>query len=348
MSALTLIHSAHTAETQDQRRINTLRTLSQPIIDHLAEPDVEDLAVNTDGCLWIKHKGAGFQKHGTFSKHTTLSMLSQVASLKRLLFSESTPVLETDFPLDGSRITGLRSPIVDGAAMAFRSHPKRLYTLADYESAGIITAKTDPINRLLRRDTFKEEAQGKSHADVFRLAIQHKKNIVMVGSTGSGKTTALNMLAHEISCQFPLDRVVLIEDTREVQLRGMQNCVSLLAAGRISFAKCLKVSLRLNPDRIFVGEVRDQVARTLIDAWNTGHRGGIATVHADNAFAGLQRFEEMLPGRARDNRSSISRAVNLVIFIDEEPGIAAGRKIREVLLLDGYDSQSDKYLFTYL
>jgi type IV secretion system protein VirB11 len=171
---------------------------------------------------------------------------------------------------------------------------------------------------------------------VIRAAVLARKNILVVGSTGSGKTTLVNALLHALSTLTPHDRVISIEDTTELQC-PVKNYLDLRAVGNVTMLDCLRACMRLKPTRIVVGEVRGAEAHTLLKAWNTGHPGGAATVHADDALKGLIRFESLVAEATNaPQQQLIAEAVDLVIFVDEEPSLKAGRKVREVLLVHGH------------
>jgi Flp pilus assembly CpaF family ATPase len=335
------------SDSQEQRVLASLGSEARILLELVEQPRVEDVVVNPDGTLWINKTGEGFTQHGRFAQAKLEYVLRQIAHIQGLEFSSQHPVLETDFPGNGARVTGLRPPIVSGVTLAIRPHPKVRYSLKDYVNAGILTEKSDPLNARTNREEFIESCRGKNHAEILSLAVASRQNIVVGGSTGSGKTTALNMVFDEVGQVCPRDRIVGIEDTRELQWYGIQNCVPLLSSLRVSAEDCLRVSLRLKPHRIVVGEVRTKaVASTLIEAWNTGHRGGVATVHSDDALSTLQRFEELLGDK--ESRPSIARAVNVVFHIDVCDSLPAGRKIREVLLVHTFNSKTHEYEYEFV
>lgn len=335
--------SALPFETQLQRQLSSLRAQTGSLLERLQEPNVVDVIVNPDGRAWCKRIGQPFEDVGRIGEARVKAILAGTATMRQAEFNHGHPILETDFPLDGSRIEGLTEPIVNGAAIAFRPLNRQIFTLDGYTESGIITHKGDPLNAVRHHDLFLDQIRGKNHAKIIRLALKYRRNIVAAGSTGSGKSTLANMLLQEVSQITPQDRVVLIEDTREIRC-PVANHVSLLATAEVSLLTCLKAALRLAPDRIVVGEVRDENARELLNAWNTGHPGGIATVHANSAKDTLRRFEQLLNSATPETRETIAQAANVVLFMDKEASNPTGRKLREVLLIHGYDRAKDEYL----
>jgi type IV secretion system protein VirB11 len=274
------------------------------------------------------------------------SALSTIAAWRDTVLNHERPILETELPLDGSRFEGLVAPIVRRPVFAIRLRPKRIFSLAEYEHAGILTCKDDPLNTFRKRDSFLEDIRGRSHAEVIRAAVAGKKNILTVGATGSGKTTFVNAVLDVMAQIAPDDRVVSIEDTTELQC-SVRNHVELLAVGNVSMLDCLRACMRLKPTRIVVGEVRGPEALTMLKAWNTGHPGGAATVHANDALSGLIRLESLVAeATSAPQQMLIAEAVDLVVFVDQEPELQAGRKVREVAVVTGY--RNGRYLVEYV
>src|SRR5438552_3351117 len=164
----------------------------------------------------------------------------------------------------------------------------------------------------------------------------------VVGSTGSGKTTFVNACLDALATLTPHDRVISIEDTTELQC-PVQNYLDLRAVGNVTMLECLRACMRLKPTRIVVGEVRGAEAHTLLKAWNTGHPGGMATVHANDAMSGLIRLESLVAEAiSAPQQTLIAEADDIVVFVDEESNLAAGRKVREVVFVAG--SENGQYV----
>ena len=337
-----------TVHEQELRRSSNLTRLAAPLLPYVAERATLDVVVNADESVWVNRLGTGFKRAGDFSIHESTLLLQGIATIRRIAFDHDNPILETIFPLTGDRIEGLISPVVDGAVLAIRTRQKQIFTLAEMSESGILSDKADPLNARRHHDDFLDRVQGRDHISVVRLAAHYRRNILLVGPTGSGKTTFANSIIAEWAEVTPNDRVVIIEDTPELQC-SLPNHVQLLATAHISQTDLLVASLRLIPKRIVVGEVREsEPARVLLGAWNTGHSGGLATIHANDALSGLRKLETLIGGHEPSVRERIASAINLVIFIDGEESIPAGRKVREILVVRDYDRAKQDYAIEYV
>ncbi|MGI8962796.1 MAG: P-type conjugative transfer ATPase TrbB [Bryobacteraceae bacterium] len=334
MGNLAVIHEEHHVRLETKLR----RELGDQVLSLLNDDRTEDILLNPDGSLWVKRMSEGFTRLCEVPSAQAASALSTIAAWRGTVLNHEHPILETELPIDGSRFEGIVSPVVRRPIFAIRLRPRRIFPLEEYESAGILSGKADPLNHIRRHDDFLNAVRGLKHADVIRAAVRAKKNILVVGSTGSGKTTFVNACLHALATLTPSDRVISIEDTTELQC-PVENYLDLRAVGNVTMLECLRACMRLKPTRIVVGEVRGAEAHTLLKAWNTGHPGGMATVHANDAMSGLIRLESLVAEATNASQQAlIAEAVDLVIFIDEEPELAAGRKVRELLLVTGYSN----------
>jgi len=290
------------------------RELGPTILDALADPNVVEVMLNPDGKLWVDVLGVGMRDTGAHMKPTQAeSLLGTVAMMLNSVVNAEHPILQAELPLDGSRIGGVLPPVVSSPAFAIRKRAALVYTLADYVRSNIL-----------------EPAQ----AEALRDAIRARENILIVGSTGSGKTTFANALLHEISLQArPGERIVVLEDTVELQCPA-ENRVELRTSDFADMTQLLRTTMRLRPDRIVVGEVRGAEALALLKAWNTGHPGGLATIHANNCAGGLARLEQLIQeANVPPQPPLIAEAVNVVVWIAQT---SAGRRIKEIVRVRGW------------
>jgi type IV secretion system protein VirB11 len=196
------------------------------------------------------------------------------------------------------------------------------------ETGSKLHAETHPIDDYVRAGTMTLR-----QATVLRSAVASRMNIVISGGTGSGKTTLANAVIAEIVSLVPDDRLVILEDTAEIHCAA-GNAVALHTSDSVDMARLLKSTMRLRPDRIIVGEVRDGAALTLLKAWNTGHPGGVATIHANSAISALRRFEQLTAEVSQQPmREVIGEAVDLVISIER---VGASRRVRDIMEVRGF------------
>jgi len=331
-------HGAIHDEQHQRLEVKLRRELGDVVLLLLADDLTEDILLNPDSSLWVKRIGEAFRCIGSMPPAQAASALSTVAAWRGTVLNHEHPILETELPIDGSRFEGIVPPVVRRPVFAIRLRPRRIFSLADYDVGGILSHCDDPLNSVRRRHDFAGDIRGLRHIETIRAAVSAKKNILVVGSTGSGKTTLVNAILDALAGLAPNDRVISIEDTTELQC-SVKNYLDLRAVGNVSMLDCLRACMRLKPTRIVVGEVRGAEAHTLLKAWNTGHPGGAATVHANDAVSGLLRLESLIAeATSAPQQSLIADAVDLVVFVDEEASVPAGRKVREVLLVTGYSN----------
>jgi type IV secretion system protein VirB11 len=292
-----------------RRRSALARALGDAIAEALQASDVVEALVNADGRLWLDRVGQGLvaTDHvlSAADRETAIRLLAHEAGD---LVTADRPALATILPESAARIQALMPPLVEAPVLAIRKRPSKIYTLADYVADGVASS---PQARQLEN------------------AIREKCNIVVAGGTGSGKTTLLNALLAEDA--FKQSRVVILEDTAELQCSS-PNCVQLLTKRTdppVTMRDLAQMTLRLRPDRIVVGEVRDGAALEVLKAWNTGHPGGLLTLHANSAQDALMRLEDLcLEASAAPPTRLIERTIDLVVFIARTH---EGRRITEIV-----------------
>ena len=303
--------------TAEERRRAMLKTAMGPAINEaLGDPAVIEVMVNPDGRLWIDRLGDGRSDAGQrVHPSETERIIRLVASHVRAEVHVGNPIVSAELP-SGERFEGVLPPVSPAPCFAIRKPAAKIFTLADYVRAQIMV----PIQ-----------------AEALMQAVRERKNILVAGGTSSGKTTLANALLAEIANRD--ERVILIEDTRELQCAA-QDCVALRTRPSVvSLADLVRSTLRLRPDRIVVGEVRGAEALDMLKAWNTGHPGGIATVHANSAHAALYRIEQLVQESVTViPRRLIAEAIDLVVFI---AGRGSSRRIETIAEVTGLDANGD-------
>ena len=308
-----------------QSRERSLESLSfnlgADLIDALNNPNVVEVLVNPDKTVWVERLGQGMKCIGTMESSRSRMIITLVAASLETNASVESPIIEGELPLDGSRFEGLLPPVVSNPSFTIRKKASQVFTLEQYVEQGIMP----PLVR-----------------DLISQAVQNHKNILVVGGTGSGKTTLVNGIIDAIALLCPHDRAVIIEDTAELQSTS-ENTVFLRTSDFVDMNRLLRATMRLRPDRILVGEVRGGEALTLLKSWNTGHPGGVATVHANSAYGGLTRLEQLISeATIAPMQQLIAEAVHIVLVITRTP---QGRTIREVIEVTGYDPVVQKYTY---
>ncbi|QAB01175.1 P-type conjugative transfer ATPase TrbB (plasmid) [Agrobacterium tumefaciens] len=302
--------------TQLRSHPRLVRKLQDALGDQLCvaldDATVVEIMLNPDGRLFIERLGHGVLPAGAMTPAAAEVVIGSVAHALQSEADDERPIISGELPIGGHRFEGLLPPIVSGPAFTIRRRASRLIPLDDYVKSRVMT-----------------EAQ----ASAIRSAIASRMNIVISGGTGSGKTTLANAIIAEIVTAAPDDRMVILEDTTELQCAA-ENAVSLHTSDTVDMARLLKSTMRLRPDRIIVGEVRDGAALTLLKAWNTGHPGGVTTIHSNTAMSALRRLEQLTAEASQQPMQEvIGEAVDLVVSIERT---GKGRRVREVIHIEGY------------
>ena len=301
-----------------ERRRSMLRTAMGPTIAAaLADPRTVEVMVNPDGRLWVDRLGEGRSDTGTVIEPAQVERIVRlVASHARSEVHGERPIVSAELPphddAAGERFEGVLPPVSLAPCFSIRKPAARIYTLLDYVTDGILSADA---------------------ARLLSLAVVDRRNVLVVGGTSSGKTTLANALLAEMA---HLDeRVILIEDTRELQCAAPDIVALRTRAGAVSMADLVRSTLRLRPDRIIVGEVRGPEALDMLKAWNTGHPGGIATVHANSALSALYRVEQLVAEAVvAVPRRLIADAIDLIVFI---AGRGLARRVETIVRVAGVD-----------
>jgi type IV secretion system protein VirB11 len=302
-----------------------LKTAFGPTIaEALADPQVVEVMVNPDGKLWLDRLDRGRIDTETRLQWSEAERIIRlVASYIRLEVHERSPIVSAELPETGERFEGLIPPVAVAPCFSIRKPARRVHRLSDYVNDRIMTA------------------QG---AELLRQAVLDRQNIIVVGGTSSGKTTLINALLAEIAATQ--ERIIILEDTRELNCVA-EDCVNLRTKlGVATLSDLVRSTLRLRPDRIIVGEVRGGEALDMLKAWNTGHPGGLATVHANSARGALYRLEQLIQEAVVTvPRRLIAEAVDLLVFLE---GRGSVRRITAVEKVEGLDADGDYTLTSLL
>ncbi len=290
----------------------------------LAEPDVAEVMLNPDGRLWIDRLGHGIAESGqTLSAADGERIIRLVAHHVGTEVHGAAPRVSAELPDGGERFEGLLPPIVAAPTFAIRKPAIAVFTLGDYVASGIMPAAA---------------------AEILRRGVGDRLNILVAGGTGTGKTTLTNALLAEMAGSS--DRIVLIEDTRELQCTT-PNLVSMRTKdGVASLSDLVRSALRLRPDRIPIGEVRGAEALDLLKAWGTGHPGGVGTIHAGTALGAIRRMEQLIQEAVVTvPRALLAETIDLVAVLVRH---GSGRRLAELARVDGFDRLTLEYRLTPL
>jgi type IV secretion system protein VirB11 len=299
------------------RRTRMLRTAMGPhIAKALEDRDIVEILVNPDGSLWFDRLSTGRAPSGiSILPADAERIIRLVATHVRAEVHHNAPILSAELPETGERFEGVLPPVVRAPAFAIRKRAVNVITLGEYVADGILT-----------------DAQ----ADVLRKAVRERNNILIAGGTSTGKTTLANALLQVVAGTG--DRVVVIEDTVELQCVTKDHVALRTRFGIVSMRELVRSTLRLRPDRIVVGEVRGGEALDLLKAWGTGHPGGIATIHAGSTLGALSRLEQLvLEIAVTPPRALIAQAVDLIVFL---AGRGKARRIEAIDRIVGFDEDS--------
>jgi P-type conjugative transfer ATPase TrbB len=302
-----------TLKQRAQRKL--LREIGPKLEGVLHDPRTVEIMLNADGRLWQERLGEGMRSIGSMQATQAQGIVKTIAGYHGRELTRSSPTIECEFPLDGSRFAAQVPPVVPEVVFAIRKKAVSVFRLDDYVASGIMTSE---------------------QCERIRQAISQRRNILVTGGTGSGKTTLVNACIGHVIVIDPDVRLVIIEDTGEIQCTA-SNYIQYHTSPEVSMTQLLRTTLRMRPDRIIVGEVRGPEALDLLMAWNTGHAGGIATLHANDARAGLSRLAMLIsmhPDSPRPIEPLIGEAVHLIVHIARTP---QGRRVEEILEVEGYE-----------
>ena len=305
------------ARIVSDRQIRMLRSAMGPaIITALDDPDVVEVLLNPDGRLWIDRLGSGREPTGTnLSAEDAARIIKGVANHVGLEVDRDHPILSAELPETGERFEGVLPPITFAPTFAIRKRAAGVIPLARYVADGILST---------------------AQAAFLKASVLDRRNIIIAGGTSTGKTTLANALLQEIAATG--DRVLVLEDTIELQCAAEDYVTLRTKARTVTTADLVRSTLRLRPDRIIVGEVRGAEALDLLKAWGTGHPGGLATLHAGSARGALIRLEQLIQEIVVTvPRALIAETVDIIVFI---AGRGSKRRVEEIIRVTGLNGDA--------
>lgn len=299
-------------ESRDRRRAMLRTAMGTTISAALCDPTVIEIMVNPDGRLWLERQGQGrVDTEHRLAASEVERIIRLVASHIRLEAHAQNPIVSAELPETGERFEGLLPPVSTAPCFAIRKPIGHVLKLEDYVADQILT----PL-----------------HAAILRKAVADRQTVLIAGGTSSGKTTLANALLAEMA--EANERIVLIEDTRELQCAAKDTVALRTKPGVVTLADLVRSTMRLRPDRIIVGEVRGAEALDMLKAWNTGHPGGIATVHANSALSALYRLEQLIQEAVTTiPRHLIAQAIDMIVFI---AGRGGSRRVETIAVVEGF------------
>jgi len=312
---MTAHHQQSEAVSRGSRMLRT--ALGSTIARYLDDAQVVEVMLNPDGRLWFDHLSDGLCATDHCMSHADAERIVRlVAHHVGAEAHPAAPRVSAELPETGERFEGLLPPVVAAPTFAIRKPAVAVFSLDDYVTAEIMT---------------------QAQADILRIAVADRSNILVAGGTSTGKTTLTNALLAEVA--KTKDRVVLIEDTRELQCAA-PNLVALRTKDNVaSLSDLVRSSLRLRPDRIPIGEVRGPEALDLLKAWGTGHPGGIGTIHAGTALGALRRMEQLIQEAVITvPRALIAETIDLLAVLS---GRGSARQLSELVHVGGLTPDGD-------
>lgn len=280
-----------------KRHFDMLTTsFGKDIVALLQDDDVIEIMLNPDGKLWAESFKQGKYFTGIiFDANQATNIIKLAAAYHQEIANYESPEISCELPETGSRFQGWLPPVAAAPTFTIRKRATHIFTLENYVKSGALTAE---------------------QADKLRIKIKERKNILIAGGTSSGKTTFANALLNELKeCK---DRIIVLEDLPELQINA-EDCVKLTTTSTVSMRMLVKGILRMRPDRIIIGEVRDGAALELLKAWNTGHPGGICTIHANSPESTISRLEDLVHEVVSVVPTNlIQEAIDIVVFMKRD------------------------------
>ena len=317
-----------TASISKKRHIDQIRrALGDTVNAALDADDVSDIMVNEDGSVWVERLGGSMEIEGQVEPEQLTIAINALATFYDTVCRPDNPILSCELPGEGSRVEANVPPVVRAPTLSIRKKALKIMSLQDYVDSGSLS------------QNYKERIE---------KAVSDHENIIIAGGTGTGKTTLVNAVITAMVEFDPSERLFILEDTPEIQCSA-PNKVIKLSNDTTGLLALLRSGLRQRPNRILVGEVRGAVAWELLKAWNTGHPGGVCTLHADadpkttgKAGAALKRLEQLAaenpdcPTQTEVLREAIAESVGIIVYITRK-GVGGKRVVSAVVEVSDYN-----------
>ncbi len=313
-----------------------LNSFGEDVLNFIARDDVTEVYVNEDYYVWIDTTTGCKRTDVLLTEDRVTSICEGIAGLNKDIISEQSPMLGVELVTLQIRSQIVYPPICRRPIFHLRKKPSIIFSLEEYREQGILSPK---------------------YYDTLVDLVKERKNVIIIGATGSGKTTFINALLKKLAEVTPDHRLLLLEDLPELQSSSL-NVQRLVTSGnkstRVTMEDLVFVAMRLSPNRIIVGEVRNGCAYDMLKAWNTGHEGGFSTIHAnscENAFLRLEGLvcESPQVYSPETARFIIGESVDAVVSIQKHVSeTGTKRLIDDIILVNGYDRKRDEFMFTHV
>lgn len=309
------------------------------IVDLMHKEDITEIYVNDDGFIRYQSRDEGKVKTNEFlSPDNRARIINFIAGMDGKIITEDIPAISAELKGYHSRFQGNMPPIVSTPQFNIRMRATKIFTLEDYVKNGTLNADYVPY---------------------LKQAIKDRKNIIVTGGTGTGKTTLINALLQKMALLTPYHRIITLEDMPELQCAADDYSAMYTKQDtnkdyiKYDMTKLVELCMRRSPDRIIVGEIVNGAAYSMLKAWNTGHEGGLSTVHANSAEEALLRIESLAlenKDAAGNIKELIGMAVDVVISISHVD-LGNGKRsrvINDIIEVYSYDLNSQKYKFKHI
>ena len=324
-------------DTTEKRQAGLVKdSLGKEILKYLDDPEVNEVYINQDYSLRIDTISGRRKTDVILTSDTVARICKSIAGINRQVITEKNPELGVEIRLLQVRAQIMFPPIVSRPTFFLRKKPRQIFSLEDYQAQGALSEK---------------------YYEIIVDCIKRRKNIIVAGATGSGKTTFLNAILKKLSEINPEHRLVILEDLPELQCSSDDVQYMTTSGNRttsVTMQDLVFISMRLSPQRILIGEVRDKSAYDVLKAWNTGHPGGFCTIHADGCHDAFIRLELLVKeadtgSSTRDIKALIGSTVGVVISIQKVvQNNATTRVVEEIIAVKGYDAEQDCYDYDVL